>query len=74
MIESINPHACVGCGLCVDACPMDVIRLDPKTKKAYIAYPDDCMTCTLCERDCIWGAIKLNAKKAASIAPVSKGQ
>jgi len=28
-----------------------------KENKAYIAYPDDCMTCFLCERMCPSGAI-----------------
>ena len=27
-IESINPKTCIGCGICVETCPMDVFRLD----------------------------------------------
>jgi NAD-dependent dihydropyrimidine dehydrogenase PreA subunit len=56
MIRTINQNLCIGCGLCVERCPLDTIRLD-EAGKAYIAYPDDCMTCFLCERLCPQGAI-----------------
>lgn len=62
MIESIDSKKCCGCGLCVRSCPLDVIRLNEK-KKAYIAYPDDCMTCFLCERLCPEGAINVHPFK-----------
>lgn len=56
MIASIDAKKCVGCGSCVNRCPLDVIRLNEQ-KKAYIAYPEDCMTCYICERYCPAGAI-----------------
>jgi NAD-dependent dihydropyrimidine dehydrogenase PreA subunit len=55
-IERINRDLCDGCGICVDSCPTDVIRLDVE-KKASIVYPDDCQTCFLCEEDCPLEAI-----------------
>lgn len=56
MIRSIDKEKCVGCGICVERCPLDTLRLGTD-KKAYIAYPEDCMTCFLCERNCPKDAI-----------------
>lgn len=56
MITRIDQEKCVGCGVCAARCPLDTIRIN-EAKKAYIAYPDDCMTCFLCERICPVGAI-----------------
>ncbi len=52
MIESIDNNLCTGCGKCADACAMDVIRMDKKSKKATIKYPEDCVLCWMCEMDC----------------------
>ena len=51
MIKSIAPEICTGCGACVRICPLDALRMG-EDKKAFIAYPEDCMTCFLCERCC----------------------
>ncbi|MBI4187551.1 MAG: ferredoxin family protein [Chloroflexi bacterium] len=51
-IRKIDRELCTGCGICVDGCPMDVIRMDEDSRKAYIAYLSDCMSCFLCETDC----------------------
>ena len=73
MIEKIDVKKCNGCGLCVEICPMDVIRLrtelnfishsrkkTPDHKiKAFIAYPIDCMTCYTCELKCPKDAIQV---------------
>jgi len=57
MISAIDEEKCKGCGLCAKSCPLDAIRIDTVRRKAYIAYPDDCMTCYYCERICPAGAI-----------------
>ena len=52
MIEYIKGEMCIGCGLCVLDCPMDVIRMDKATNQAFIKYQDDCMCCFNCEIAC----------------------
>jgi NAD-dependent dihydropyrimidine dehydrogenase PreA subunit len=51
-IRRIDERACTGCGICVDHCPLDVLRLDPIRKIALITYLDDCQSCFLCEKEC----------------------
>lgn len=62
MIANIDKEKCIGCGICVDRCPLDTIRID-SDGKAVIAYPEDCMTCFLCERNCPQGAIYVHPFK-----------
>ncbi|MEE0434882.1 MAG: ferredoxin family protein [Peptococcaceae bacterium] len=64
MIQSIDQEKCVGCGRCVNICPLDTIRLND-VGKAFIAYGDDCMTCFKCERLCPAGAIFVHPFKEA---------
>ena len=66
-IEQIDSDVCTGCGICVDSCPMDVIRMDEKNKKAVIKYPEDCMLCLYCERDCLEHAIYVSPEKVSPI-------
>ena len=47
-IERIDQELCTGCGQCILSCPMDVIRMDEKTDKAFIKYVEDCMYCGFC--------------------------
>ena len=67
VIERIDPELCTGCGLCVNSCSMDVIRMDDTRKKAVIKYPEECMLCLWCEHDCPNHAIYVSPEKTAPI-------
>ena len=59
MVVSIDQANCTGCGVCVDICPLDVIRMDEKGEKALVKYPEDCMACFNCELQCPEEAIDI---------------
>lgn len=56
-IEKIDLETCIGCGDCVNSCPMDVIRMDEDRGKAAVCYGEECMSCEQCVLDCPVGAI-----------------
>lgn len=60
-IKEIDRGLCYGCGICIECCPPDVLRLD-REDKAYAAYPEDCSICYECELVCPVGAIKVSAE------------
>ena len=66
-IEKIDPDLCTGCGICVNSCSVDVIRMDEVSQKAVIRYPEDCMVCELCALDCPEEAITVAPDKKASL-------
>ena len=54
---AIDVDLCDGCNICTTSCPVDVLRFDETTHKAYVAYPSDCHVCFLCVDDCPTGAV-----------------
>jgi NAD-dependent dihydropyrimidine dehydrogenase PreA subunit len=56
-IRKIDYSKCDSCMICVDICPMDVIRADERTKKPFVKYLTDCMSCFICEMECPQKAI-----------------
>lgn len=58
---------CIGCKSCIESCPTDVIKLDPKTQKAVIQYPEDCQICHLCRLYCPVGAITITPEKSIPV-------
>lgn len=57
----INRAACTGCGVCIETCPTDVLRLD-KEAKAFAAYGQDCQGCFICQWDCVFAAITVRVR------------
>ena len=64
-VYGINELVCKGCGLCVRACPKNVLELS-RTKlnaKGYhpaeVARPEDCIGCASCARTCPDVAIRI---------------
>lgn len=64
-IERIDPTLCNGCGVCIDICPMDVIRTDENENKAIIVYSEDCSSCGFCESNCSQDAIYISPGRLA---------
>jgi NAD-dependent dihydropyrimidine dehydrogenase PreA subunit len=60
LITEIDNMKCTGCGICIDLCNMDVLRLNTDSNKAYIAYPEDCMTCFECALSCPEKAVSVS--------------
>jgi NAD-dependent dihydropyrimidine dehydrogenase PreA subunit len=59
-IVHIEPDNCNGCGICVNTCWMDVLRMEDSVNKAVVRYPDDCVLCAICEIDCPEHAIRVS--------------
>lgn len=57
MSVEIDRDKCDGCGVCVEVCPTDALRLD-EDKKAYIKY-DECWYCGCCQLECPRKAVTL---------------
>lgn len=49
----IDPEVCIGCGMCHDACPWNMPRLDPVT-----GVSSKCIACGRCAQQCPNGAIR----------------
>jgi NAD-dependent dihydropyrimidine dehydrogenase PreA subunit len=66
-IQEVDQEKCIGCGQCVKACAVDVIRMDKEAKKAYLAYPQDCMMCELCLFYCPVDALVFTPEKKRDV-------
>ncbi len=62
-ITAIDLAACVGCGMCENHCPMDVIRFDAAARVPHITYPQHCMLCQLCAAKCPAKAITVTPEQ-----------
>jgi adenylylsulfate reductase subunit B len=48
----VDSVLCNGCGICVDICPCDCLRIGDESGIAELRYEDDCWFCGSCELDC----------------------
>lgn len=71
-VAKVSPVLCVGCGLCISACPKKIIERVPKTAKIYVACnssckgkevmqacKNGCIACGKCARICPQQAIQM---------------
>ena len=59
---TVDEEKCIaekGCTVCVDVCPLDVLRISEESGKAYMKY-DECWYCMPCGADCPTGAVNVS--------------
>ncbi|MEA4863418.1 MAG: indolepyruvate ferredoxin oxidoreductase subunit alpha [Victivallaceae bacterium] len=56
MAAKINSESCIGCGACVDSCPVSAIAMDGDKAKI---NADECIDCGSCVGECPQEAITL---------------
>ncbi len=68
----VNRIACTGCGVCVETCPTDVLRLDNQNK-AFPVYAEDCQGCFICQWDCAFEAIRVRIAAGPDQSEANRG-
>ena len=53
----VDAEKCVGCGECVDVCPVEVYEL--QNNKAVAVNPEECLGCESCVEVCDQNAITI---------------
>ena len=57
---TIDASLCIeGCNICIEACPLDSLALDPSTNRAHM-YVDECWYCGPCADRCPTDAVTVN--------------
>lgn len=51
----LDEETCIGCGICVDACPQEVLEIDDGLMS--VANEEACIGCGDCLEECPMGAI-----------------
>jgi pSer/pThr/pTyr-binding forkhead associated (FHA) protein/thioredoxin reductase/ferredoxin len=69
LVHSINDSKCVGCSLCVQACPASVLEL--VDHKSRVVNFDSCIQCKKCESACAFDALRMHdADKPPPMIPM----
>lgn len=67
----VDQELCVGCGLCVTACPMKILAVQDEV--CVMTDPARCLECRTCMRDCPKDAIRITDTDPGSGAQVLTG-
>ena len=69
LVHSMNDSKCVGCGMCVQACPASVLEL--VDHKSRVVNFDACIQCKRCENACAFDALRMHdADKPPPMIPM----
>ena len=72
-VLEFDKEKCVGCNLCVNACPLDVMIPNPeKGQEPIVIYAEECWFCGGCVQECPRGAVKLIAPAKQRISTIFK--
>ena len=66
---SIDKNKCTGCGICLEVCPQNVLKIE--NKKAVIVEKDSCIECGACKMNCPFEAIEVNSGVGCAAAVYS---
>lgn len=70
-VALINEQACIGCTLCIQACPVDAIV--GAAKQAHTVMTEECTGCELCVAPCPVDCISMVPPKVSAKVPASGG-
>ncbi len=56
---------CVGCGMCVQVCPVGVFSFGSVARRADLARAEDCLSCAACVRQCEGRCLSIVAEERA---------
>ena len=56
----VKQEDCIGCGICVEECPVDAISIE--NEKAYIDM-EECIRCGKCHENCLQEAVRHDSEK-----------
>jgi len=69
-ILMVKEEECTGCGVCVDVCPFDAVRLHPEKRVALLC--DLCEGKPACIKYCVSGAIRISAVPGKGVEEAKK--
>ncbi|MDX9868898.1 MAG: DUF362 domain-containing protein, partial [Kiritimatiellia bacterium] len=69
---ALTPRACVRCGLCVKACPVQALSLAPEARAPTLDAAR-CISCSCCHEVCPANAIRMSQSRLLRLLGVFKG-